>query len=411
MGLPEDAYDPVVQATPTPVLDYSDPIVPGTRELIICFGTQFESNMMGRSRWLRKLTDPQTTLVVVDPIPDPFTLSTAALVIPAPPHVAATKVYQNGEWRLSLSLPRKRAAPETRTDPTIVYDAMAAISRRLREEATLRAAHPDLARHAASGYLQQRFEPPEWGGGLLRMAGEVSRPALWERVLAYMAGGEDRSGPLYCRPEHADGQPITWEELLAAGSLIYGGVGTTRYRLDYDTPDYVPFHDVFRRPGQFTFFGPTEADLVLPEGIILNSGRSTLSDDKARIRFAMATFNSGKATPAVDMPEENRLYISPHLAEQCGLRTGEYAQVTNLETGEALTLPVEVSERVLGDTTYISFHKCRAEVEQGRYVNTLTSHTGRCPYTAQANFKATRIALSRVEAPVSAASAGVLANA
>jgi anaerobic selenocysteine-containing dehydrogenase len=118
--------------------------VPGTRELIICFGTQFESNMMGRSRWLRKLTDPQTTLVVVDPIPDPFTLSTAALVIPAPPHVAATKVYQNGEWRLSLSLPRKRAAPETRTDPTIVYDAMAAISRRLREEATLRAAHPGL---------------------------------------------------------------------------------------------------------------------------------------------------------------------------------------------------------------------------------------------------------------------------
>jgi hypothetical protein len=142
MGLPDNAYDQVVRAVPTAVLDYSDPVSAGQRELILCFGTQFESNMMERSRWLRKLADPHVTLVVVDPIPDPFTLKTAALVIPAPPHTAAAKLYQNGEWRLILSMPRKRAAQETRTDPTIVYDVMADISRLLRQDAVLRAAHP-----------------------------------------------------------------------------------------------------------------------------------------------------------------------------------------------------------------------------------------------------------------------------
>ncbi len=411
MGLPDDGYDQVLRAVPTAVLDYSDPVAAGERELILCFGTQFESNMMERARWVRKLADPQITLVVVDPIPDPFTLKTAALVIPAPPHTAAAKVYQNGEWRLTLSMPRKRAPQETRTDPTIVYDAMAEISRRLREDATLRAAHPDLARHVESGYLRKRFEPLEWGGGLPRIAGEVSRPYLWERVLAYMAGGEGRAGPLYCRPEHPEGHPIAWEELLASGTIMYGGVGITRYRLDYDDPDHHPFGDIFRRPEKFTFFVPTEQDLVLPEGIILNSGRSTLSDDKARVRFAVATFNSGKATPAVDMPDENPLCISPLLAERFDLRTGDYARVTNVETGEALVLPVEVTDRVKGASVYVSFHKCRAELKQGRYVNTVTSHTGRCPYSGQTNLKSTRVSIEPVEAPTPSGSAGVLAKA
>src|SRR5262249_21188531 len=88
MGLPRDAYAAAPAGPPVAALDYSDPR-PGTRELILCFGTQFESNMMGRSRWEKKLTDPATTLVVVDPIPDPFTLREAALVLPSPPHAAA----------------------------------------------------------------------------------------------------------------------------------------------------------------------------------------------------------------------------------------------------------------------------------------------------------------------------------
>lgn len=348
---------------------------------------------MERSRWVEKLEDPGTCLVVVDPIPDQFSVEHADLLIPSPGHGAAPKLYQNGEWRFSLSIPRKHAPAQTRSDATILYDAMAEVSRRVREEPSVAVAHPDLAELAASGYLRRRFEPPELGGGLARVDGEVSRPKLWERVLDYMSGG---SGPLYCRPEHDDGRPIAWAELLAAGSLISGGVGTTRYRLHYDDPDHSPFGDVYRRPRQFRFFVPTEADLALPSGTILNSGRSTMSDDRTRIRFATSTFNSGKATPVTDMPEENPLHVSLSVAATHGLVTGDRARVVNPETGESLVLPVVVSDRVKGDATYVSFHKSRAELEQGRYLNVLTGHTGRCPYTAQSNFKSTVVELERV---------------
>jgi ferredoxin-NADP reductase len=390
MGLPEDAYEPVLRDTPRAALDYSDP-TPGVRELVLCFGTQFESNMMERPRWLRKLEDSGTTLVVVDPIPDPYSLRRAALVLPSPPHPATTKLYQNGEWKLALSVPLKRAAPETRSDATILYDVMAEIDRRLLADPAVAAAHPDLARHARSGYLRRRF-----GAGLPRVDGEASRPHLYARILDYLGGG---SGPLYCRPEHADGRPIEWAELLARGSVVYGGVGATRYRLDYDDPETVPFRDVFRRPRRFTFFVPTPDDLRIPGGIILNSGRSSLSEDPDRVRFAIGTFNSGKGTPTVDMPEENPLHVSPALAERLGLRTGQAARVTGVETGESLVLPVLVTDRVKGETVYVSFHKCRAEVEGGRYLNTLTSHTGRCPYTGQTSVKATAVTIERVAAP------------
>jgi ferredoxin-NADP reductase/anaerobic selenocysteine-containing dehydrogenase len=400
MGLPDDAYQPVLADTPRAALDYSDE-TPGVRELFLCFGTQFAGNMMGRSRWLRKLEDPATTIVVVDPIPEPYAVERAALIVPSPPHVAATKLYQNGEWRLALSVPPKRAPAETRSDPTIIYDVMAEIARRVESDPAVAAACPDLARHARSGYLRARFVDPgdhDPANGLVRIDGEVSRPQLYRRVIEYMSGGR---GPLYCRPEHPDGRPIEWRELLEQGSLPYGGIGTTRYRLDYDDPAAAPFRDIYRRPRPFTFFMPTEDDLSVPDGIILNSGRSPLSDDPGAVRFAMSTFNSGKATPAVDMPAENPLHVSPALAERLGLRSGDAARVTNRETGEALVLPVVVTERVKGDTVYVSFHKCRAEIEEGRHLNTITSHRERCPYTAQTRVKATPVAIERVARRVS----------
>ena len=396
MSLPEDAYQVAVADTPRAALDYSD--ASDVPELFICFGTQFESNMLGRVRWINKLKAANTTLVVVDPIPDPFTVANAELIIPSPPHAAAAKLYQNGEWRLSLSSPLKQRAPETRTDATIVYDVMAEISQRLRNDADLRQQWPDLGRLSDSGYFQQRFESAESGGGLDRLDGEVSRPQLWARIQDYMTGSNVPGGfgPLYCRPEHADGQPITWDEILQQGEIIYGGVGTTRYRLDYDDPAHVPFRDIWRRPGRFKFFVPTEADLSLAEGLILDSGRSPLSDDKKRIHFAVATFNSGKATTGVDLPDENPLYVSLSLAAELGLSAGDFVRVTGTDTQAALVLPVIPTSRVRGRTLYISFHKCKAEIEQGRYLNDLTSHLGRCPYTAQSNFKLTRVTLEKV---------------
>mgnify|MGYP000990313903 CR=1 FL=1 len=395
MGLPPDAYQRVTHDGPRAALDYSEP-TPGTRELFVCMGTQFEANMMGRRRWIRKLTEADNTLVVIDPIPDPFTEKHADLIIPSPPHPATTKLYQNGEWKLTLSVPQKRPPPETRSDATILYDVMACIGSWLVSHPATAEAHPDLAVHAASGYLQRRFGfPYNDVPGLTRIEGEVSRPELWTRIQDYMSGG---AGALYCRPEHDDGRPIAWEELVEKGAVYYGGVGTTRFKLDYDNLAAQPFGDVLRRPTRFKFFVPTPEDLDLPEGIILNSGRGTLTDDRDRVAFAVATFNSGKATPIVNMPDEHPLFVSPSLASRQSLKTGDRVRVTGRDSGDAIELPVEVSDRVKGDSVYVSFHKSRAQMERDVYVNDVTSHEARCPYSAQARLKITPVRLERVGA-------------
>lgn len=397
MGLPADAYAAAVADPGRAALDYSEP-TPGTPELFLCLGTQFEANMMGRRRWLEKLSAAENTLVVIDPVVDSWSEAHAALIIPSPPHPATPKLYQNGEWKLTLSVPQKRAAPETRSDATILYDAMAEITRRLLARAELALEHPDLARHARSGYLARRFCAKEEGGGLTRVDGEVSRPELWQRVLAYMSGG---SGPLYCRPEHTDGRAIEWSELLERGSLYYGGIGQTRFWLDYDNPAAQPFGDVYRRPTRFKFFVPTAADLEIPSGILFNSGRSTLSDERQQIAFAIGSFNSGKATPIVGMPDEAPLYLSPSLALKHGIQTGQRVRLRHPESQATVEFPAIVSDRVKGDSLYASFHKTRAQMAGTQYVNDVTSHVGRCAYTSQTNLKATRVLLERVEQTLS----------
>ncbi|MCP4868664.1 MAG: hypothetical protein GY898_08090 [Proteobacteria bacterium] len=390
MGLPDDSYELAVRDEPRPVLDYSVRANEYDRELIIAFGTQFEANMMDRERWVEKLTDPNTTLVVIDPVPDPFTLEHAHLVIPSPPHAAAPKLYQNGEWRLSLSVPRKRAAPETRSDATIVYDTMGEISRRIRTDSMLRMIHPDLGFHSQSGYLRERFED------LPRVDGEVSRSHLWQRVQDYCRDGEGRTGPLYCRPVHADGSEITWEELLQEGAVIYGGVGENRFRLAYDEPDHAPFRDVFERPNPFRFFRPTEGDLRRPPGIVLNSGRSAMSDDPRHRRFAVNTFNSGKVTPGTDMPDEHSLHLSPSLAARLNIDDGDRVRVTGTRVGRSIEMTASVTSRLVGDMAYVPFHKDKLQADGIRYINTVTSQADRCTYTAQTAVKGTTVTIERI---------------
>ncbi len=396
MELPDNAYDAVLGDTGRAALDYSDP-TPGTRELFICMGTQFEANMMGRKRWLDKLTHPDSTLVVIDPIIDSWSEQHADLILPSPPHPATTKLYQNGEWKLTLSVPQKRAPTETRSDATILYDVMAEIARRMEFDPDAAARHPDLARHALSGYLARRFCATDSGGGLTRIDGEVSRAELWQRIQAYMSAGK---GPLYCRPEHANGRLVEWTELLERGSIYYGGVGSSRFLLEYDNPEAHPFRDIYRQPARFKFFTPTDADLEVPSGVVLNSGRSTLSDERQAIAFAVSTFNSGKATPITHMPEENPLFLSPLLAQRHGIASGQRVRMINPDTGGTAEFPAIVSDRVKGEMVYASFHKSRAQMDGRQYVNDVTSHEGRCAYTSQTSMKATRILLERA-APAS----------
>jgi ferredoxin-NADP reductase/anaerobic selenocysteine-containing dehydrogenase len=379
MGLPADAYQRATQDTPRAALDYSDP-TPDEKELFVCMGTQFEANMMGRQRWLAKLRAPGVSLVVIDPIPDTYSLQHAALIIPSPPHPATTKLYQNGEWKLTLSLPQKVAALETRSDPTILYDVIARIGEKISESAALAERNADLVRHLP--YIAERF-----GRGLPRQNGEVNRAHLWTRIQSYFSGGR---GPLYCRPEHEDGRPIEWLDLLERGSAYYGGVGTSRFQLD--APD--PFRDIYRQPTRFKFFTPTTADLALPTGIILNSGRSSLSDDRDRIAWATATFNSGKGTPAAGMPDEHPLHVSPSLAARHKLHTGDRVRV--IASGGEVELPVQVSSRVKGDSVYASFHKSHAQMDRGVSVNDAVDHLPRCAYSAQTRVKVASVRLERV---------------
>ncbi len=381
MGLPADAYLRVTQESARAALDYSDP-TPGEQELFLCMGTQFETNMMGRPRWLAKLRAPGVNLVVIDPIPDAYSLAHAQLIIPSPPHPATTKLYQNGEWKLTLSLPQKVAAPETRSDATILYDAIARIGEKLAADPLLAAQHSDLVRHLP--YIAERF-----GTGLPRQHGEVNRAHLWERVLAYFSGGR---GPLYCRPEHEDGRAIAWTELLEHGSAYYGGVGTSRFQLDAPHP----FRDIYRQPGRFKFFVPTAADLALPEGIIFNTGRSSLSDERDRIAWATATFNSGKGTPVAGMPDEHPLHVSPALAARHKLTTGDRVRV--ISTGGAVELPVQVNSRVKGESVYASFHKSQAQMDRNVNVNDASDHLPRCAYSAQTRVKVASVRLERVAA-------------
>jgi glycine betaine catabolism B len=391
MGLPDDAYQGVVEDEPRAALDYAQS-TPNTDELFVFMGTQFEANMMDRRRWIAKLKDPRCRIVVIDPIPDPFTLEFADLIIPAPPHIAATKLYQNGEWKMSLSVPGKHAAPETRSDATIIYDMMAAVTRCLAADQDQQKIHPDLARHLTSGYLSERF-----GDGLNRMDGEVDRAQLWKRVQDYMVGGR---GPLYCSPDHADGRPIEWKELVEGGAVVYGGVGVNRYMLDYDKPEQRPFAGIFREPRDFTFFSPTEDDLHIPHGMILNSGRSSMSSDRKAIQFATASFNSGKATPLVNMPDENPCHISPMLAKKLGVVEGDRVRVTGRGTGAAIELPAVITDRVKGETAYVSFHKSRAQIEDGVYVNDVTTADERCSYCSQTSVKSSLVLFERVPAVI-----------
>ncbi|MEZ0368366.1 MAG: molybdopterin dinucleotide binding domain-containing protein, partial [Candidatus Sericytochromatia bacterium] len=219
----------------------------------------------------------------------------------------------------------------------------------------------------------------------------------WQRIQDYYSGAGGNCKALYCEPRHADGTPVTWDDLLAQGNLIHGRSGSSRQVLDYDLPGHSPFLDLYGEPVKYRFFVPTARDLLLSEGLILCTGRSALSEQSARTAFAVSTFNTGKLTPAYELPAENPLFISQMLAERYNLSPGDRVWVTNRETRVAMVLSVMPTSRLKGEIVYLSIHKNRAELDQGRLPNLLTSHRLRCPYTGQTGHKLTRVELHKVE--------------
>ncbi len=388
MGLPDDAYGKMLEVSPRLAVDYSEP--DSRRELYIFFGSQHAASMMNRPRWLRKLKDKQTQFVVIDPYPDAFSLKYAALIMPVAPHVSTTKLYQNGEWRLTLSLPRRKAPGQTRSDVTLIYDLMDTIARMLGSSDGLRMQHPDIASLIQSGYMPQRF-----GKGLARYQGEVDRQKLWERIQTYLSGAHGNGLPLYCRPEHATGTPISWEELVNQGSIMHGGVGETRQILNYGAGP-LPFVNIYRQPVRYRFFTPTEEDLRLPRGIILNTGRASLSEKPGQKNFAFHTVNSGKRSYPDEIPEDNPLYVSLMLAERYNLQENDRVWITNRATRQAMVFNVIPSARLKGETVYLSIHKNQQELSHDRYVNLLTSHRNRCPYSGQTGLKLAQVELQKV---------------
>ncbi|MBF2052513.1 MAG: hypothetical protein IGS03_03500 [Candidatus Sericytochromatia bacterium] len=393
LGLPEDAYAKNLQITPRLALDFSEP--DPRKELFIFFGSQFASSMMNRTRWLRKLMARQTQFVVIDPTPDAFALKYAALILPTPPHVSCGKLFQNGEWRLSLSLPRRKAPSQARSDTTIVYDLMATISRLLRQHDGLRLQHADLAQLNRAGYLTRHFEAE----GLPRQEGEVNRAVLWERIQHYFSGSSGNGRPLYCQPRHPDGRIITWEELLQAGSLIHGGVGSTRQRLDASQPQALPLQNLYGEPVRFRFFTPSSADLELPRGIVLCTGRGLLerlAPEPLR-QEQSNNFNFSRLANTQDIPAAHPLFVSYMLAERYNLSEGDRVWITNNETRSTMVLSVMPTSRLKGETVYLSIYKHQAEISQQKAVNLLTSHRVRCPYTGQSGHKLTRVELQRIQ--------------
>ncbi len=97
------------------------------------------------------------------------------------------------------------------------------------------------------------------------------------------------------------------------------------------------------------------------------------------------------------MPQEHPLFVSPSVASTHALESGDQVRIRNRETGQSLTMRAQVSSRLVGDLVYVPFNKDRMQGRGERYLNRITSQTGRCPYTQQTSLKATEVSLEPAE--------------
>lgn len=366
MGLPEDTYDALPHEAERPIQAFSTAGPGSQRELILCIGTGLETRWLrDHELWRQRLERREVTLVVIDPMPGPFLLEHAALCLPTPPPQARHRLSLNGEGRLTPTYPRRQPPAETRSETSLLYDAMAEVSRLLRADEDLRLAHPDLAMLSDSGWLQQRFEPPDSGGGLMRVEGEVLRPQLWERLQSY-SGGET---PLPGHFLDADGAPLSWTSLLASPA-----------RAATSTP-------------AFQFFVPTEADFALPAGVLLNIGSAMPNASPADVRFAIDASASANTRLHEALPAERWLFVAATLAAELDLHDGDWVRLSH-DAAEAIAFEIRVSDWLKGRMVYLHQYMTAAELSGQVVIPWLRYSVGSCAYSGVPLLKKVQVRLT-----------------
>lgn len=399
MGLPPQTYLPLLQERAHPIQEL--PLVAqghqasAQRELIICIGNGMESRLMrDNALWLQKLRQNEVTLVLIDAQPGPLCLQHAALILPPTLPVAAHRALINGEGRLIQSFPRRQAPPETRTEATVLYDLMAEVSRFLREEPEAMQGHRDLASLAESGYLQARFEPPEWGWGgqLPRMAGEVSRPRLWERLQQYLgphSDGGPELAPLFCRFDNARGEALSWSESLEGA---------------FSRP--AALEDLHRQPGRFRFFVPDvdasrhTDDLAIPAGPLLNFGSAMPAASYGEVRYSIASSTDALPLDHAQLPRQRHLFISAALAVRLQLAGGDAVRLQaesapEQRTAAALHESLQIATEIKGEMVYLHHYPSRDELANRIDFPWLRFEAPVCPYSQVPLLKKIQIQISK----------------
>lgn len=386
MELPEETYLNLFKE-PINTIQESVESQKDLPELIVCIGNGLEASWMRNHEfWQQKLAKADVTLVVLDANPGPWLLKNAALCLVPTPEIASYKLNLSGEWRLTQAYPRRVAPRETRTESTILYDLMAQISVFIREEMTCRDAHPDLAQLVDDGYLQVRFEPPEWGWGghLKRIQGEVSRELLWARIQTYL--GAER--PLYCRPEESTERPLSWLTLQHAGNYLLGSLRERAFA------GASLFQSRYREPFRFTFFLPTEDDLALPLGMVLKSGSSIPNADWGLVRFAIASSYSSLALDHPQMPEKRFAYISGKLARELHLKDLDRVKILD-DQGLSMSCVLRISSDIKGEMVYFHHYLTRQEMIENQSFPWLRFQPQQSPYSQESLLRNMHIQIER----------------
>lgn len=340
MGLPQDAYTPLLQEQIRPIQDFLKPSQGHQRELIICIGHGLEARWLrDHEQWYEKIRATDAVLVVIDSMPGPFMQTHAALCLPLSPEISQYQLCQEGLSNWYHDFPQKQAPPETRSTASWWYRTLHLLSQALQKNELLQQGHPDLYRHEA--YLTSRFSEHE----LPFKGQEVCRERLWSRIQHYM--------------QHEGPYALDWKTLLA----------TPRIALSAEHP-----------PQDFHYFVPQPQDFSQPRDTVLNIGSSIPNATFQAVHHAIKVNTRGHAYDYGTMPRDRLLYISSTWALTQGLKNGDQVQLQQADT-TPLICTVALSDDLKGKTLYFSSYLSQEELHTGNVLPWNRFQAQVCPYS------------------------------